>query len=235
MSESNTNEDFLEVDQPIPGQNFACISFVSPEDVLKNKDVFLVHKFLETIAKNYDLDKNSIQEKYKDFLYVNSDKLEKEFYEENDFRTTMRGVKIRGVYDTMREAEVRAKLLQKRDRNFNVFVGQVGYWLPWNPQHDKIENQEYAESELNNLVKEYRANNEKKEQHFNENIEYVKEQAKLESEKKKKIESTIETSDKTDSLNSQFESSDPWLSNKGENNDSISISDDIVVNNDTTN
>lgn len=235
MSESNTNEDFLEVDQPIPGQNFACISFVSPEDVLKNKDVFLVHKFLETIAKNYDLDKNSIQEKYKDFLYVNSDKLEKEFYEENDFRTTMRGVKIRGVYDTMREAEVRAKLLQKRDRNFNVFVGQVGYWLPWNPQHDKIENQEYAESELNNLVKEYRANNEKKEQHFNENIEYVKEQAKLESEKKKKIESTIETSDKTDSLNSQFESSDPWLSNKGENNDSNSISDDIVVNNDTTN
>lgn len=235
MSESNTNEDFLEVDQPIPGQNFACISFVSPEDVLKNKDVFLVHKFLETIAKNYDLDKNSIQEKYKDFLYVNSDKLEKEFYEENDFRTTMRGVKIRGVYDTMREAEVRAKLLQKRDRNFNVFVGQVGYWLPWNPQHDKIENQEYAESELNNLVKEYRANNEKKEQHFNENIEYVKEQAKLESEKKKKIESTIETSDKTDSLNSQFESSDPWLSNKSENNDSNSISDDIVVNNDTTN
>ena len=235
MNESNSNEDFLEVDQPIPGQNFACISFVSPEDVLKNKDVFLVHKFLETIAKNYDLDKNSIQEKYKDFLYVNSDKLEKEFYEENDFRTTIRGVKIRGVYDTMREAEVRAKLLQKRDRNFNVFVGQVGYWLPWNPQHDKIENQEYAESELNNLVKEYRANNEKKEQHFNENIEYVKEQAKLESEKKKKIESTIETSDKTDSLNSQFESNDPWLSNKSENNDSTSTSDDIVVNNDTTN
>ena len=235
MTESNSNEDFLEVDQPIPGQNFACISFVSPEDVLKNKDVFLVHKFLETIAKNYDLDKNSIQEKYKDFLYVNSDKLEKEFYEENDFRTTMRGVKIRGVYDTMREAEVRAKLLQKRDNNFNVFVGQVGYWLPWNPQHDKIENQEYAESELNNLVKEYRANNEKKEQHFNENIEYVKEQAKLENEKKKKIETTIERSDSTDSLHSQFENSDPWLSNKSENKNSSNTSDETIVNKDTNN
>ena len=36
-------------------------------------------------------------------------------------------------------------MLQRRDSNFNVFVGQVGYWLPWDPQAHQIENQEYLE------------------------------------------------------------------------------------------
>jgi hypothetical protein len=31
-------EDFLEVDQKIPGQNYVCLSFVSPDNFLKKKD-----------------------------------------------------------------------------------------------------------------------------------------------------------------------------------------------------
>ena len=38
---SNTEEDFLEVDPPIPGQNFSCISFVSPEKELEKKGIIL--------------------------------------------------------------------------------------------------------------------------------------------------------------------------------------------------
>ena len=30
-NEEKIKEDFLEVDQPIPGQNYVCLSFVSPE------------------------------------------------------------------------------------------------------------------------------------------------------------------------------------------------------------
>ena len=30
--------DFLEVDKPIPGQNYACLSFVSPENIIKQKE-----------------------------------------------------------------------------------------------------------------------------------------------------------------------------------------------------
>ena len=41
---TEVTEDFLEVDQSIPGQNYACISFVSPEEVLKKKELFMVHK-----------------------------------------------------------------------------------------------------------------------------------------------------------------------------------------------
>ena len=41
---TDKNEDFLEVDPQIRGQNYCCISFVSPEETLQNKDIFFVNK-----------------------------------------------------------------------------------------------------------------------------------------------------------------------------------------------
>ena len=38
--------DYLEVDNPIPGQHYVCISFVSPESVLKDKELFMFSKFV---------------------------------------------------------------------------------------------------------------------------------------------------------------------------------------------
>ena len=40
-------EDFLEVDNSIRGQNYVCLSFISPEKVLKRKDSFILKHFLE--------------------------------------------------------------------------------------------------------------------------------------------------------------------------------------------
>ena len=48
-------EDFLSVDTPIPGQNFVCLSFVSPEKILKNKESYFVHEFLKSKAEEYNL------------------------------------------------------------------------------------------------------------------------------------------------------------------------------------
>ena len=223
---TEVTEDFLEVDQPIPGQNYACISFVSPEEVLKKKELFMVHKYLKTVSKKYDLDENKVEEEFKDFMYVNSDKLEKEFYQNNDFRTTVRGVKVRGIYDTLREAQVRAKVLQKRDPNFNVYVGQVGYWLPWDPNPHKVDTQEYAEGELNTLVQKYRENQAKKDAHFQENIDYVKEQAALqaakqkeENAKKAELESSVNADEAvvnevSQEIKADFEQQDPWMKQK---------------------
>ena len=219
-------EDFLEVDQSIPGQNYACISFVSPEEVLKKKELFMVHKYLKTVSKKYDLDQNKVEEEFKDFMYVNSDKLEKEFYQENDFRTTVRGVKVRGIYDTLREAQVRAKVLQKRDPNFNVYVGQVGYWLPWDPNPHKVDTQEYAEGELNTLVQKYRENQSKKDAHFQENIDYVKEQAAIQAAKQKEEnkrnaelvtavdEDSTVVNEVSQEIKADFEQQDPWMKQK---------------------
>ena len=34
----------------------------------------------------------------------------------------MRGLKVRGVYDTYQEAQVRAKQLQRKDKNFDIHI-----------------------------------------------------------------------------------------------------------------
>ena len=79
------------------------------------------------MAKKYDLDADTIQDKYKDFLYVNEEKIEKEFYERNDFQTTVRGLKVRGVYDTHREAENRCKKLQNMDKNLVYILVKLDF------------------------------------------------------------------------------------------------------------
>ena len=90
-------------------------------------------------------------DKFEDFKYKNETDLTEKFTEDNDFCTNVRGVKVRGVYDTKREADVRAKVLQRQDKHHSVFVGQVGYWLPWDPSLsylDKVEGQ-YLDNDLN--------------------------------------------------------------------------------------
>jgi len=222
-------EDFLESDPQIRGQNYCCLSFVSPEEVLVNKDVFFAGKFLEVMGKKYDLDENSIQDKYKDFLYINQEKLESEFYEKNEFKTSVRGVKIRGTYDTLQEAQSKAKKLQNNDKGFNVYIGQVGFWLPWDPNPHNIESQEYAEGELNTLVKKYKENQEKKDQHFQENIEYAREQAEKQKLNKDETavnnDSDIKNIDETavnnesdiKNIEETLNEEDPWLKQKKEN------------------
>jgi hypothetical protein len=54
--------DLLDEDQPISGQKFTCISFVSPENILKKKEMFLFDAFL----KNYDYIQS--MEKFQSFL-----------------------------------------------------------------------------------------------------------------------------------------------------------------------
>jgi hypothetical protein len=210
-------EDFLESDPQVRGQNYCCLSFVSPEEVLDNKEVFFTGKFLEVMSKKYDLDENSIQDKYKDFLYINQEKLESEFYEKNEFKTSVRGVKIRGTYDTLQEAQAKAKKLQNNDKGFNVYIGQVGFWLPWDPNPHNIDSQEYAEGELNTLVKKYKENQEKKDQHFQENIEYAREQAEKKKQGQTKDEALVNNESDIKNIEDTLNEDDPWLKQKMEN------------------
>jgi hypothetical protein len=176
MSQDNENiqEDFLEVDTKIPGQNYVCLSIVSPEKVLKQKEIFNVTKFLEFLFNDNEIGTVDVRDKlmnkeinitydeiskiYGDWKYSRTEDLESLFFEKNDYHTSMRGLKVRGVYDTHKEASVRAQVLRRKDPSFNVFVGQVGYWLPWDPECESIAEQEFQENQLNELVKKYKEN-----------------------------------------------------------------------------
>ena len=219
------HEDFLEEDVEIPGQKFCLLSFLSPEKVLANKDVYMFGQFvksyefqsrtknLETylmktandinekleaeanaldakdlsgaantcrnsklrvdklmddfhqfVKKNeLELKESKLKEAYDDYLFTNKAKLEDEFYAKNEFRTTMRGLKVRGVYASQAEAVARSKKLQRQDTLHNIFVGEVGKWLPRDPEPAEVSEQEYAEEQLNTLMKKYKENEEARE------------------------------------------------------------------------
>lgn len=189
MSEGKV--DYLEVDDTIPGQNYVCLSFVSPESMIESKESFKVAKFLQSVCKEKDMDFNLVMNQYKDFTYRFSDELQRDYDKECNMKTNIRGVKVRGVYSTREEAERRAKKLQGFDSTFHVFVGQVGYWLPWDPCADGVEDEEFIENGLNEMMKKYKENNINKdimyEEDKREKVKRAREEA-IASEKKKREE-----------------------------------------------
>jgi hypothetical protein len=119
------------------------------------------------VRKNLkEVQSTKIQEDYDDFLFKNQSKLEDEFYAKNNFRTTVRGLKVRGVYGHQEEAVARSKKLQRTDPIHNIFVGEVGKWLPWDPNPNAVAEQEYAEDQLNTLMKKYKENEEHREEFY---------------------------------------------------------------------
>ena len=70
----------------------------------------------------------------------------------------MRGIKVRGTFDTIEEAKTRSEFLKKIDNKFNIYIAQVGCWCPWSPNPECLDNQEYSETQLNTLMKEYKNN-----------------------------------------------------------------------------
>jgi len=160
--------DYLEVDDVIPGQNYVCLSFLSPETLMQNKEAFKCVKFLQSYCKDQKLRFEDVYSSYQDFTYKYEDKLQRDFDEQNDFQTSLRGLKVRGVYDTRQAAEDKAKKLSLNDSGFHTFVGQVGYWLPWDPNADKVADEVFQNSQLNDMMEKYQENNASKDMFYEE-------------------------------------------------------------------
>ena len=231
---TEVEQDFLEVDRAIPGQNFVCLSFISPENVLEDKNLYSLFKFHLSQNENCELTFSEFKEQFTNFNDLNEKTIQTEFDEICDFRTNVRGVKIRGVYDTQREANVRAQVLQKMDNSFHVYVGQVGYWLPWDPNPNNIEEQEYLNKDLNRLNKEYNNNQTKRDMFYEEQKREKKMAALKENElRKQNIEKekketllhdgeTVGTNESDKSIEEALNDVDPWMQMKMEQELNIS-------------
>jgi len=205
--------DLLEEDKPIANQKFVCVSFVSPEKILKDKHFFYFEKFLKewefskTVEKyrqfmhfisykynvsfdalSSDLDEFCTEEKdmlkngtleddFKTFIDNSEEALQSAFDKDHQFQTSVRSVKIRGVYPTQEEAELRCKMLREADPNHDVYVGPVGMWMPWEPEAYKTGRVEYLEDELNQLMHEKAKNDKRDKEAFEKRLREAKENA----------------------------------------------------------
>tara|TARA_B110000208_G_scaffold191791_1_gene260127 strand:+ start:1416 stop:2192 length:777 start_codon:yes stop_codon:yes gene_type:complete len=152
-------KDYLSVDEPINGQNFICMSFVSPEKLIHEYNAFQMCKFLQSYCKEQELKYDEVYSKYEDYVYKYSEDLRRDYDEKNEYKTSMRGVKVRGAFTTKQEAEDQARKLSRTDSTFNVFVGQMGYWLPWDPCADNVDKEVFQDEQLNTLMEGYEKNN----------------------------------------------------------------------------
>jgi hypothetical protein len=211
--------DLLEEDKPIAGQKFACLSFVSPEEILEqkehyffkefikvwdfNKSVEKYTQFLNFMAFKYgvefnslyedlqsfikeekaDLENTRIADEFKTFVDNNEERLEADFNEKHEFQTSIRGIKVRGVYPTQKEAELRCKMLREVDPNHDVYVGPVGMWMPFHPDAYKTGRVEYMEETLNQLMSEKKTNEEKAKLEFDKRIKDTKQKAMEENKR----------------------------------------------------
>jgi hypothetical protein len=212
--------DLLEVDKPIACQSFGCFSFISPDNILKQKNLFLFEEFLKNWEMNKSMEKFhqflnfvsfkyklnfedtikdlesfvaeereniikdcSLKDDYATFLDKQEDELEKQFNIKHNFQTSVRGFKARGNFGSQEEAEMRAKLLRESDPHFDVFVGPIGTWLPWEPEAYKTGRVEYMEEELNQLAHEKTNNEHAAKNAFEQRVKETKQKA-IEDNKK---------------------------------------------------
>ena len=221
--------DLCDEDPSIAGQKFACMSFVSPEKILKKREVYLFDQFVkqwefsksmeryfefihfiaykynlkvETLIEDFNefvkeeglkLKKSGIEDDYKNFMDRQEDKLNEQFSKDHSFQTSVRGLKIRGVFGTQEEAELKSKKLREGDPNHDIFVGPVGIWVPWDPDAYKTGRVEHMEEELNALHKEKIKNEEMAKKEFEERIRETKKKAIAENIEKAKENNNVLT------------------------------------------
>ncbi len=242
--------DYLKVDPPIPGQSWVCLSFVSPEALIKQKEMEYFNQFLyreinktlkaqavhavkelahvlrKTIEPQVDKYKASVNpnerlvgahleeaykklipdeedfasrcmhlyaedyeelhDKYQMFKQQNGAELDKKFDQENNNLCSVRGVKVRGIFNDRRDADTKAKELRKLVEPVHVFVAPVGYWLPWDPDPDAIQDSEYMLPQLNELMKKYHDNVRDRNAHFQERKQDEMQNANLTNAERRK-------------------------------------------------
>lgn len=205
--------DLCDEDPPISGQKFACMSFVSPERILKQRENYIFEQFVKEwdftksmtkmsdfvnfVSYKYNLKvddvmkdfqeyvkeehetirTSSIEDDWKTFMDKNEDKLNEEFNRKHEFQTSVRGLKLRGVFNTQEEAELRCKKIRDFDPNHDIFVGPVGMWIPWDPDAYKTGRIEFMEEELNQLHNEKIANETKAKEEFDKRVKDAKKKA----------------------------------------------------------
>ena len=107
----------------------------------------------------------------------NEERLDEEFGAKHEFQTSVRGIKVRGVFPSQKEAELRCKMLREVDPHHDVFVGPVGLWVPFHPEAYKTGRVEYMEDTLNQLMNEKKKNEEQAKTEFDKRVKEAKQKA----------------------------------------------------------
>ena len=152
---------------------------IKVDDLLKDAEEFVK-------VRNEEVKATDVHEEYQVFLLKKEKELQEAYDAKVDFRTNIRGVKVRRCFPTVEETQMFAKVLQRKYPKDNLYIGKVGCWLPWDPSEHLMPEVEYAERELNELMRKYKENESNKEMFFAEQREESIKKQKEENERRRK-------------------------------------------------
>ena len=149
------------------------------DDLLKDAEEF-------GKVRDAEIRATDIEEAYQVFLLKHEKETQEKYDQSVEFRTNVRGVKVRRVFGNVEEAQVMAKVFQRKYPKDNIYIGKVGAWLPWDPSEHLMPEVEYAEKELNELMRRYKENEANKEIFFAEQRQEAIKKQKAENEARKR-------------------------------------------------
>jgi len=138
--------DYLSEDEEIPRQKYVNLSFAE----IENEDQ--LEELRMDVSGKLDVDVDLVTRIVNQWMELYNSK---------------RGLKVRGVYEEYSKAEEGAEYLREvNGKNFHIWTAGVGKWLPFNPDPEKMQDEDFYEQELNNLIKSKKINARKKKMHF---------------------------------------------------------------------
>lgn len=150
-------------DNPVYGLVAEVLSQLQEQSLeVLNEDAMV-----SSTLRQYRINSEELISQFDQYKTVNEKDLTEEFNAEFDEGTSIRGLKIRGIYDDLQDAKKRGKYCRDNiEQAINTYVVPVGKWCPWDPTPDSVLEQDYMVEELNEMMTKYNENVAQKNEFF---------------------------------------------------------------------
>lgn len=154
-TKQNNVIDYMSEDDEIPNQKYICVSFATVTDVMKEE-------FYQQISDQLNKPMEDVKTIIEEWCKREHPK---------------RGFKVRGAMGSLEQMNKRAEQLRQANANFHIFTCEMGKWLPFDPSPDMLEDENYMEKQLNDLLMGYKQNKVNTKQHYDERKRELMEKA----------------------------------------------------------
>lgn len=153
--------DFVDETEMRKHETFGCVMFATPGPTM-------IEAFKEEVAIETSLPLATVDKVVKAYCAREHPK---------------RAIKYVGGYATEAEANARIKQIEDDEPMFHIWLTENGKWLVFDPSPELVQNEEYREKELNDLMKSKKLNEQHTKDFYRQEMRKRVERARLEGTK----------------------------------------------------
>lgn len=151
-------QDFLDVTPVHPAEAIGCVMFAAPGETM-------VAEWSEALATRFSLDKDRVRRLVDAFLELYRPKL---------------GWKYVGGAESVEKARQRIQDIEDLEPAFHIWMTENGKWNAFDPDPEQVENEDYREEQLNEIVKQKKLQDRRTQNFFRSELQKRVERARLE-------------------------------------------------------